>query len=264
MCTGQKIGFIGFGNMAQALARGWGARGMGEGGQLFACARDWDKLCRACREMGVQPCGNIEDTVQNADIVVLAVKPHQVSEVIPPLGKLLTGKVLLSVVAGLAFADYEAMLLPGTHHLSLMPNTPVAIGAGVTLCEGRHSLTEEEYQTVKALFSRLGSWEPVDSAQMGIAGVVSGCGPAFVDVFLEALADGGVLHGLPRAVAYRLAGQMVVGAAQLMLSEGTHPGVMKDAVCSPGGTTIHGIAALEGKGFRSAVIEAVSASYNKE
>lgn len=264
MFTGRKIGFIGFGNMAQALAEGLLNSGALEPEQITACARDWDKLCRICQPMEIQPCSSIADTVESTDLLVLAVKPHQVSEVLPGMRELLTGKVLVSVVAGLSFADYEEILLPGTHHLSLMPNTPVAIGAGIILCEAQHSLSEEEYQAVERLFSKIGAWERVDSGHMGIAGVLSGCGPAFVDMFLEALADGGVLHGLPRALAYRLAGQMTAGAAQLMVANQAHPGVMKDAVCSPGGTTIRGIAALERCGFRGTIIQGVQASYNKE
>ena len=259
-----KIGFIGFGNMAQAMAAGLLRGGQTPAGQIFACARDWDKLCRNTQPFGMIPVHTADELVRQADVVVLAVKPYQISDVVRPIGELLAGKIVISLAAGYPFDRLEQDLLPGTNHLSTVPNTPVSVGEGIIICEQKHSLTAEEYGLVEKLFAPLGLMQPVETHLMGIAGTVSGCGPAFVSMFMEALGDAGVMHGLPRATAYRLAGQMVAGTGKLLVERGDHPGAMKDAVCSPAGTTIVVVAALERKGLRSAVIDAVDAIQNKK
>ena len=166
--------------------------------------------------------------------------------------------------SGQMFDRYEEILAPGTHHLSTIPNTPVAVCEGIVVCERRHSLSEAEWQSVQALLSHVGLVVTVDTAQLGIAGTVCGCGPAFVAMFIEALADAAVKHGIVRADAYRMASQMVVGTGKLQLATGQHPAVMKDAVCSPGGTTIVGVGELERKRFRGAVIDAIDAIQDKK
>ncbi len=253
------VGFLGFGNMAQAMARGLIHKHALPPERLCACARDWDKLSRSCASLGIHPCRNVQETVERSDLVILAVKPYQAAQVLESAQNLLAGKILLSVAVGIPFQALEELLPPGVHHISTLPNTPIAVGEGILVCENFHSLTEEELALVKNLFSQVGAVQLVEPGQMGAAGTLSGCGPAFSSLFLEALADGAVLHGLPRQTAYRLAGQMLAGTGKLLLEEGMHPGAMKDAVCSPGGTTIVGVAVLEQKGFRSAVIEAIDA-----
>jgi len=197
-------------------------------------------------------------------VVVVAVKPYQVEAVLAPVKGMLAGKVVVSVAAGMTFDRYEEILAPGTHHLSTIPNTPVAVCEGIVVCERRHSLSEAEWQSVQALLSHVGLVIPVDTAQLGIAGTVCGCGPAFVAMFIEALADAAVKHGIVRADAYRMASQMVVGTGKLQLATGQHPAMMKDAVCSPGGTTIVGVGELERKRFRGAVIDAIDAIQDKK
>lgn len=252
-----KIGFIGYGNMARALAKGWLAAGALKGERIFACAKNCENLKKRAAGDGVTACKDARETALAADIVVVAVKPHIVPEALAPLKELLKEKIVVSVAAGCTFEKYEGWLLPGTHHLSVVPNTPVAVCEGVIVAEERHSLTPEEHALVKELFSKIGLFAETETRLLSVAGTVSGCGPAFAAMFLEALSDAGVQHGLPRALAYRLAAQMLAGTAKLHLATGEHPGKMKDDVCSPGGTTIVGVAALERKGFRSAVIDAV-------
>ena len=172
----------------------------------------------------------------------------------------LAGKAVVSVAAGLLFDFYEDLLGAGSHHLSTIPNTPIAVGCGVIACEQKHSLATDEWETFTGLFDGIALIEPVAGHLLSTASAVAGCGPAFAAMFLESLADGGVKNGLPRATAYRLAAQMMAGTAQLHLATGTHPGAMKDAVCSPGGTTIKGVAALEAAGLRNALISAVDAT----
>ena len=256
-----QIGFIGFGNMAQALARGLAGTQAVRPEQIGACARDYDKLRRNTEPDGFRAFRDAAETVRFADMVIVAVKPGQVGSVVGPLREALRHKIVVSVAAGVTFEDYERMLAPGTQHLSTVPNTPVA--EGIVVCERRHSLSEEAWRSVERLLSHVGLVLQVDTPLLGVAGTVCGCGPAFAAMFVEALADAAVMHGIPRADAYRMASQMIVGTGKLQLASGTHPGAMKDAVCSPGGTTIRGVAELERRGFRGAVIDAVDAIEGK-
>ena len=145
------------------------------------------------------------------------------------------------------------------HVQCTIPNTPMAVGKGVLVTEIANTLTEAQTETFERLFAPISLIEHVDSAHMGIAMCIAGCAPAFTDMYIEALGDAGVKYGLQRATAYRLAAKMVEGVGALYLASETHPGAMKDAVCSPGGTTIKGVASLEESAFRGAVIKAVDA-----
>ncbi len=255
--TGITVGFIGFGNMAQAMAKGLLFKEVLLPKQICACAKNWEKLCQNAGSLGIRPCRDAREVAEMADLVVVAVKPYMIQEVLGPVKDILKDKIVVSVAAGWLFETYEEMLIPGTHHISTLPNTPVLVGEGIFVCEKTHSLTDEEYRIFKELFAPIGMIQLVDTKQFGIAGTISGCGPAFAAMFLEALADAAVLHGLPRELAYGLSSQMIAGTGKLQRAVKEHPGVMKDAVCSPGGTTIVGVAALEQNGFRGAVIEAV-------
>lgn len=259
-----NIGFIGFGNMAQALARGFVSSGAVQPAQIGACARDRAKLQRNTEPQGFCALDDAAAVAEFADVVIVAVKPYQVEAVLAPVKELLARKIVVSVAAGINFDDYERILAPGTHHLSAIPNTPVSVSEGIIVCERRHSLTEEEWRSVHELFSKIGLVLQMDTALLGISSAVCGCGPAFVALFIEALGDAAVKHGIARPDAYRMASQMIVGTGKLQLATGQHPGAMKDAVCSPGGTTIVGVAELERKGFRGAVIDAIDAIQNKK
>lgn len=254
-----KLGFIGFGNMAQAMADGFLRSGILCPDQIYACARNWEKLCDNTGKRGMHACRSAEELVKTADLVVVAVKPYQIKEVLEPIREILKGKIVLSVAAGCPFSLYETLLLPGTEHISTIPNTPVSICEGIFVCENRHSLSDTSLELVTELLSALGLVQMVETSQLSIAGTICGCGPAFVSIFMEAMADAAVMHGIPRAAAYAMVSQMTAGTGKLQLASGQHPGVMKDAVCSPGGTTIIGVAELERAGLRSAVIQAVNA-----
>lgn len=254
-----KIGFIGFGNMAQAIADGLIGKQVMTGERMCACAKNWDKLCANTEKRGMTPCKDPKETVEQSDMVIVAVKPYMVEAVLAPIREILKDKIVISVAAGWPFEKYEKVLLPGTHHLSTMPNTPISVGEGILICENAHSLSDAEMDTFRQIFSSIALVQMVDTSQLSVAGTLAGCGPAFTSMFLEALADGAVKQGLARDVSYRLASQMVAGTAKLQLESGAHPGAMKDAVCSPGGTTIVGVAALERRGFRSSVIDAIDA-----
>ena len=254
-----KIGFLGFGNMAQALTDGLLRSGKVAPDEVAACARNWEKLCRNAGLRGIRPLERAAQVADFADVVVVAVKPRQVEEVLTPLRGRLAGKILLSVAAGFTFDRYETILAPGTHHLSTVPNTPVSVCEGIVVCERRHNLTADEWQAVRALLGGVGMVVEVDTPLLAVAGTVCGCAPAFVAMFIEALGDAAVKHGIPRDEAYRMVSQMVVGTGRLQLESGTHPAAMKDAVCSPGGTTIYAVSVLEEYGLRNAVIKACDA-----
>lgn len=259
-----KTGFIGFGNMAQALADGFIFTGALQPEEIGACARDFEKLQCNTQTRGIRAFAAVEEVAAFADLIVVAVKPYQIADVLTPVKELLKNKIVVSVAAGYTFEKYEQLLLPGTHHLSTVPNTPVCVGEGIFVCERRHSLTDGQWRVVDELLSHVGLVVRVDTSLMDIAGTICGCGPAFVCLFTEAMADAAVKHGIARTDAYKMVSQMIAGTGKLQLATGQHPGVLKDAVCSPGGTTIVGVAELERKGLRGAVIDAVDAIQSKK
>ena len=170
--------------------------------------------------------------------------------------------IVVSIAAGWdlnKFRDLFGTSFEQAHIQCTIPNTPMAVGKGVLVTEIDNTLTQEQTETFESLFSSISLIERVDTAHMGIGMCIAGCAPAFTDMYIEALGDAGVKYGLQRATAYRLAAKMVEGVGALYLADETHPGAMKDAVCSPGGTTIRGVASLEESAFRGAVIKAVDA-----
>lgn len=253
----RKIGFIGMGNMASAMAKGFIASGAVQRGQLYACARDWDKLCRNADAIGFMPMRTIDELIDAADIVIVAIKPYQIKDVLSPLAEKLCDKIVLSVAAGWDFECYEQILLPGTQHLYIMPNTPVEVCEGVLMLEEAHSLTPENHAEVCALLRHIGTVQILPAHLMNAGMAIAGCGPAFVAMMIEALGDAGVKYGLQRKTAYALAAQTLAGTGKLHLATGEHPAAMKDSVCSPGGTTIKGVTQLEKSGFRNAIISAI-------
>ncbi|MDU3371664.1 MAG: pyrroline-5-carboxylate reductase [Bifidobacterium breve] len=242
MTRNLTIGFIGYGNMAQAIARGLVDAGVVTGGQMVACAARYDKLEKTTAELGVRPLHNPLEVVVAADVVIIAIKPYQIDAVVKPLASELAkpGKIVVSIAAGWNLKKYQDLFTTEDG-------------------ESVNTLTDEETETFEQVFAPISLIERVDTAHMNIAMVVAGCAPAFTDMYIEALGDAGVQYGLQRATAYRLAAKMVEGVGALYMATGTHPGAMKDAVCSPGGTTIKGVAQLEKDGFRGAVIDAVDA-----
>lgn len=255
------IGFIGYGNMAQAIAKGWVEAGVAAAGDIVACAAHYDRLRENTAKLGVRPLADAAKVVDAADLIIVAIKPYQIEAVLGPLADRLAdaSKMIVSIAAGWNLARYQALLGEGAHIQCTIPNTPMAVGKGVLITEAAHSLTKEQTRVFETLFAPVALIERVDTDHMDIAMVVAGCAPAFTDMYIEALADAGVKHGLQRATAYRLASRMVEGVGALQLATGDHPGAMKDAVCSPGGTTIKGVASLEESAFRGAVIKAVDA-----
>lgn len=257
-----RVGFIGFGNMGKAIAKGLIKAGM-PSKNITACAKDWNKLVKSCEEMDTIPCRDVYESAYYSDLAIVAVKPYQVESVLEDYKEVLQEKAVISVAAGLGFDWYENFLDEGTQHLSIIPNTAVEIGRGVIVREKTHSLQGDILEKADVLLNALGYVEEVDDELMDIASGVSGCGGAFIYMFLEAMADGAVKNGLSRKLAYRLAAEMIEGTGAMYIAGEKHPGELKDEICSPGGTTIRGVSALEKSAFRNAVIEAVDATLRK-
>ena len=251
-----KIAFIGTGNMGGALAR---AAAKDQDNRIYLVNRHPEKAEALRREIG----GEVTDcaqAVREAELVFLGVKPHVLPELCATLRPLVREKkapfAVVSMAAGVPVTRLKE-LLGDCPMIRIMPNTPVAVGEGMILYTGD---AEEEMEAFLHAMRFAGRFLRVEERLMDAGMAVSGCGPAFVDLFVEALSDAGVASGLARKDATVLAAQMVLGSARLILESGRHPGELKDAVCSPGGTTIQGVRKLEEKGFRSAVIEAVIAA----
>ena len=258
-----KYGFIGCGNMGGAVARAV-CKGAGAGDVLLA-NRTPAKAQALAEELGCA-CGTNEEVASICDFIFLGVKPQMMEQMLSGLVPILKARkdrfVLASMAAGLDARRIQEMAGGAYPVICLMPNTPVAVGAGVVQYYGVDA-TEEELSDFQNLLSAAGMIDRVDPERLNAASAVSGCGPAFCAMFIEALADGGVACGLPRDKALAYAAKMAEGTARLMLENHAHPGQLKDGVCSPGGTTIQGVRTLEDRGFRSAVIEAVIAAYEK-
>lgn len=258
------FGFIGTGNMGGALARA--ARRRLEGGQILLANRTMAKAEALAEELGAS-AENSAYVAMTADYIFLGVKPQMMGELLAEIGPELTARkdrfTLVSMAAGLSIADIQSMAGGALPVLRIMPNTPCSIGEGMILYTSGPGVTPEEERTFLKAMAGAGRFAPIPEALMDAGSAVAGCGPAFVDLFVEALADGGVACGLPRAQAVEFAAQMVTGSARLILETGKHPGELKDAVCSPGGSTIQGVRVLEEAGFRGAVIDAVIAACEK-
>lgn len=275
----EKLGFIGMGNMALALAGGFIKSGKINKNDIFAFAPNQEKLNKNAQVLGFTPCKSLNELVSCADTFVMACKPYQINDVLKEIGTELSGKTLISVAAGWGLKNYEEFFSGTGKVLSaeakmlfndsvriqcIMPNTPALVGEGVMLFEKENSLTPEEHAQIVELFSSLGIVEELPSNLMGIGGAVSGCGPAFVDLMMEAYADAAVKYGIPRPTAYKIVAQTILGSAKLQKETGKHPAVLKDEVCSPNGTTICGVATLEKEGFRNACIASIDAIMNKK
>lgn len=254
-----RVGFVGFGNMAKAMARGMIRAGM-PCKNITACARSWDKLVINSEEMGIIPCRDVYEASYYSDLVIVAVKPYQVETVLEEHKEVLNEKAVISVASGLGFEWYENFLEENTQHLTILPNTAVEIGKGVILRERTHSLQGEIAAKADILLNSLGYVEEVDDDLINVGSAITGCGINFAYMFVDSIADGAVKMGMPKPLAYRLAAEMIKGAGEMVLTSGRHIGQLRDEVCSPGGTTIKGVAALEEAGFRSAVIKAVEAA----
>lgn len=263
----RKIGFIGLGNMASAMIGGMLKKELVKPEDIMGNARTENSRQRAKRTYGIEILPDNMRVAEAADIVVLAVKPQFFEEVIGELKGLgeeaWQKKLLISLAPGKTIAWFRELFGYPVPVIRCMPNTPALVGEGCTGMCADPEVSEEDAETVKRMTDSFGRTVMVPERLMDTVGGVSGSSPAFVFLFIEAMADAAVAEGMPRSQAYELAAQAVLGSAKMVLETGMHPGALKDMVCSPGGTTIQGIRVLEEKNFRAAAMDAVIACVEK-
>ena len=258
-----KIGFIGLGNMGASLAKA--VVQAKTGAQILLANRSQAKVDAFIANFGGQASSN-DEIFEEADVIFLGVKPAQFSDLLSQYQTILEKReslLLISMAAGLTL-EKLASLIPSQHRIiRIMPNTPVAIGQGVISYAMSANCLAEDGELFCQLLSNAGLLVELGDDLIDAATGLAGCGPAFVYLFIEALADAGVQSGLPRERALKMAAQTVVGAGQMVLESQQHPGVLKDQVCSPGGSTIAGVASLEEHAFRGTVMDAVQQAYKR-
>ena len=257
-----KIGFIGCGNMGGALAR---AVALGDGVSLYLADHSEEKARGLAEELCATPCSNNE-IAETCDYIFLGVKPNVIGSVAEGIrGSLSSNKdaVIVTMAAGVGIASLEGILGADRPIIRIMPNTPASVSRGmITWCKNG-AVAENAEKAFEALLSPAGMLDKIPESLIDAASAVAGCGPAFVYMFAEALADGGVKCGLPRDKAMTYAVQTLIGAAEMIRKTGKHPGQLKDEVCSPGGSTIEGVHTLEDGAFRSLAANAVISAYEK-
>ena len=259
-----KLGFIGTGNMASAIMGGIIKNQLISadeiiGADVYASSRE-----KAKEEFGIHVTADNHEVVENADVIVLSVKPQFYEEVICEIRDFVRAdQIVITIAPGKTLAWLAEKFDKGVKLVRTMPNTPALVGAGMTaMCPNEH-MTEEEINYVRMLLGSFGRVEIVTERLMDTVVSVSGSSPAYVFMMIEAMADAAVSGGMPRTQAYQFAAQAVMGSAKMVLETGKHPGELKDMVCSPGGTTIEAVRTLEECGFRSAVIEAMKVCEEK-
>lgn len=257
------LGFIGCGAMGGAICRGICKGNAMKASDICVYEPAAEKAHALQKEIGVRIFDDCADMIARCDMIILAVKPNIVASVLQDYKEDLAGRALISIAAGWTTQQLRDHLDRSTRVLAVMPNTAALIGEAITALSRSTTLTNAEKMRAETLFSAVGKAIWVDEKQFsGVIGV-SGSGPAYAYMFLEALADGGVEAGLTRVQATEMAAQMMIGAAKMVLESGMHPEALKDMVCSPGGTTIAAVHALEKAGFRGAVMDAVQAAAKK-
>jgi len=264
----QTIGFLGAGKMGAALARGILDAKLVRPDQIAMSEVDEARATTVANELRVRVLQDSRAVIADSDVVVLALKPGVVRQELPALADAVTeGKLVVSIAAGVTLLELDTILGGGRRIVRVMPNAPCQVGAGASAFTLGSGVTEADVELVVQLLAAVGICVgPVPESQLDAVTGLSGSGPAYVALVIEALADGGVLCGLSRDMALKLAAQTVLGAARMVLEAGTgrdpvlHPAALKDMVASPGGTTIEGLQALEAHGLRAALIDAVEAA----
>ncbi|MDI6900271.1 MAG: pyrroline-5-carboxylate reductase [Anaerosomatales bacterium] len=263
MADERTIAIIGGGRMGEAIVAGLISAGAADAASIVVAEPDPARHA-VFEAHGVRCVRDGHDAVQDAEIVILAVKPQVIDAVLAHLAEdVPAGARVVSIAAGVRCARLEALLEDGVAVIRVMPNTPALVGAGMSVVSGGTHASPEQVEEIRALFEALGSAIVLDERYQDAATAISGSGPAYVALFIDALARAGVRQGLSRDVAQQLATQTLRGTVELLERTGKHPEELVDAVSSPGGTTIAAIEALEKKGFRASVAEAVEAAVRR-
>lgn len=259
-----KLGFIGCGNMASAIIGGILENNMVKKEDILASVKSESSAKRVQETLGISCSTDNLAVAKQADYLFLAVKPQFCAQVAAQIKDVLPkNQVIISIIAGKNLSWLKEQLGEEKKIIRTMPNTPALVGEGITGVCPDSLVSQEEIQQVLVLLRSCGRADVVTEPILDIVGAVSGSSPAFVFLFIEALADGAVAEGMPRKQAYEFAAQAVLGSAKMVLDTGKHPGELKDMVCSPAGTTIEGVNTLEKEGMRSAVMDAVRACIAK-
>jgi pyrroline-5-carboxylate reductase len=257
----KKVGVIGAGAMGSAITRGFLKAGILQPKDVTASDPKKDALQRLQEDISVKVTSDNSTLVQRSEVVIIAVKPNQVEEILKEIAPFITLKhLVVSVAAGIRISTLEKHLPAGVSVIRVMPNVPALIGEGLSaLALGAHA-GKDEQEAAEVLFSALGRVITLKESELDAVTGISGCGPAYMAIIIEALADGGVKMGLSRQVALELAVQTMIGTARMVQVTGEHPAAVKDRVCSPGGSTISGVHVLEKACIRGLLIDAVEAA----
>ena len=259
-----KIGFIGAGKMATAMIQGLLAKGVYSKDEIIACCRSQTTKKRVSEELGISVSTDPASVFSATDIIVIAVKPNQIEGILTTNSVAnSTNKLLISIAAGIKIPTLESYV-PDSRIVRVMPNVCCTVLESASSYTLGTKATDEDRQCVKRILEAIGMAFEIPESKIDAVTGLSGSSPAYMFMVIDALADGGVLMGLPRDVALKLAAQTMLGSAKTVLETGKHPEDLKDSVCSPGGTTIEGIAALQQCGFEAAVAEAVKAAVEKD
>ena len=255
-----KLGFIGTGNMASAIMGGIIKNQIIPANDIIGADVMEAGRKRVKEQFGIQVTADNHEVVNSSDIVILSIKPQFYAEVIAEIkDDVREDQIIITIAPGKTLAWLKEQFGKNVKIVRTMPNTPALVGEGMTAACPNEYMTKEEITYVLTLLESFGRVEIIPERLMDTVVSVSGSSPAYVFMFIEAMADAAVADGMPRAQAYQFAAQAVLGSAKMVLETGKHPGELKDMVCSPGGTTIEAVRVLEEKGFRSAVIEAMKA-----
>lgn len=252
-----KIGFIGTGNMGGAILRGFVKSNQEMAKNIYAYDAYGPTLDKVVADTGVNKCADANEVVKEAELLLLAVKPNMFGKVFSGVkDDLKKGQLIVSIVSGVSIEEIEAIAGKDAKIVRVMPNTPAMVNEGMASLSRNENITDEDMAEVAKIFDAVGESEELEEKLIPAVIAVSGSSPAYVYMFIEALADAAVKEGMPRSKAYKFAAQAVKGSAEMVLKTGRHPGDLKDMVCSPGGNTIEAVRILEERGMRSAVIEA--------
>lgn len=258
-----NITFIGGGNMAYAIAKSMLSSGLVNAEETTIADLNKDRLYFIEEELGVNITDDNISAISDSDIVILSIKPQVFRKAFHEFADSLENKCVISIMAGVTIEEMEKAFPASARILRTMPNMPAIVGEGMTALCKENNLTEDELTFAEKIFNSVGKTAYVEEHLIEAVIGICGSGPAYVFMFIEALADAGVLHGLPRDTAYELAAQLLKGSAVTVQESGIHPAKLKDMVCSPAGTTIEAVKSLEKNGFRGVIIEAVDECVKK-
>ena len=263
-----KIGFIGTGSMARAIIKGLISTGFARSGDIFCSDVDRDSLASFAGQTGILQSPSNQNVALDSDVLVLAVKPQHIHEVLSEIRTQLgqSKPLLVSIVAGVSLENLET--LSGKDNalsvVRVLPNVNAMIGAGVAAVCGNGAATREQIATVLGMFNAVGLAVEIQEHDFAAYAAIAGCSPAFSFLFIDALSRGGVKNGLSKELATRIAAQAVLGSARMVLESGQHPWELIDSVCSPGGTTVAGVVAMEERAFLATVVEGVDATIRRD